>query len=265
MVRFVWDNPECSVLCVMPCGAGKTIIVLVLGMLLQRLAPNRDARILVVCPFTAVMVEWMGKCKHISNTNFIQRLCGNGDISPSARILITSCDSLTTLRLKPIFQMHGNGIFLIVADEAHSNIEDAQTYRPDLMNVGYLPEFLHRPILMMSGTFPVKLGINLDRSLGVPRIEEFRHSTERQHVRLNMLSIRSVAHCDEVVKQLIERFKIVENKRMMIFVCSKADAEEWCQRYSDLTTTGKSFFLYKIYYYLEQRVCHWGLYVRRIQ
>jgi superfamily II DNA helicase RecQ len=234
LLQFLWNNPDANVLSVIGCGGGKTLVVILLGILLELVFPSKTLFLLVLCPFKSVMLEWENKCRGLRNKNFCYKLSnvsGQNAIPPSSKILLGSCDSLSFQSTRDLFHVYGVNILRYIVDEAHVVIEDAKTFRFRLNNVPQLKDFLSRPYLLLSGTY--SKGLEAE-SLQIYKFQNFtclRHPTARQNLKFCLLNIsqteESLSHVLKLLERFAEELKEDHEKRCMIFVRTRKQAENW--------------------------------------
>jgi superfamily II DNA helicase RecQ len=235
LVEFLWNNPAANVLEVLPCGAGKTLPVLVLGLLYQEYRPNDLFYLVVLCPFKCVVAEWLEKCAKVQNRNFCHVVHGNNslEISAHAKIVLISCDALAFSYGLSALNYLGQHVARYVVDEAHVIYQDSKTYRLRLNRIPQLTQFLPRPYLLLSGTYSPELERSTSAFYNCDPWTVFRYPTDRQHIKICIQALPSKASVLHAVERFLEVFNCYAsasgNSRAMVFVGTKREAEEWSE------------------------------------
>lgn len=234
LLHFLWSNPDSDVLSVIGCAGGKTLIVILYGILLELFFPSKALFLLVLCPFKSVMIEWQNKCRGLKNKNFCYRLSNESDavsVPPSCKILLGSCDSLGFQSTRALFHIYGSNILRYIVDEAHVIIEDSKSFRFRLNNVPQLRNFLPRPYVLLSGTYSKALESESWRSYGLENLICLRHPTARQNLKLCLVDVSeqkdSLNDVVMLLKSFEEALKKDTERRCMVFVRTRRQAETW--------------------------------------
>lgn len=248
LLRFLWRNPKQHVLEILPCGGGKTLPVILLGLLYELLMPNHIVHIIVLCPFKCVVAEWKKKCAGLQNKHFVHVVRGDDEcpVSSSCKIVLMSCDSLTFGYGIKTLNLIGRNVVRFVIDEAHVVLQDSRTYRFRLNRVPQLTQFLPRPYLLLSGTYSPDLEAETFQFYGTDSgsWKIFRNSTERQNISIVLKRLVNTNSVQQAVARFVETFRehasTNENSRCMIFVGTRREAENFARDYNAVGTKSGS-------------------------
>lgn len=94
MLKLLCLNPHLNLICVLQCGGGKTMIIILFALILL-LKCDEDLKIVVICPFRVVISEWERKLRRIKidGVPLHHVMKPRSEIPVGAKIILQSADT----------------------------------------------------------------------------------------------------------------------------------------------------------------------------